>query len=352
MSDLEPCRAAVVQAAPEYLDLPRSVDKAIALIETAARSGARLVAFPELWLPGYPWWLWLAPPVWASASGIAAEYVEQSLRYDSAQAARLAAAARRHRIFVSMGLSEREHGSLYIAQWLIGDDGRTLARRRKLKPGAAERLMFGEGDGSDLRVDATPIGRIGALCCAEHRHPLFKYALQMQHEQIHIAAWPSFSIYQPFSPGQSAEVNLAISRVYAAEAGCYVLAPSAPVTAAMRARVCDTDEKAALLAPGGAHAMAFGPHGEALCEALAPDEEGLLYCDVDAASLAAAKRGYDGVGHSARPDVVRLVLERGGRVERVERGGRGERRAPAASAEPAAAEPLIAASNLKLEQTK
>ncbi|MBN9428114.1 MAG: carbon-nitrogen hydrolase family protein [Burkholderiales bacterium] len=322
MPGFEPYRAAVAQAAPEYLDLPRSIDKAVALIETAAREGARLVAFPELWLPGYPWWVWLAPPVWAAASGIAAEYGEHSLAVDSPSAERLAAAARRHRIFVSMGLSERLHGSLYIAQWLIGDDGRLLARRRKLKPGAAERLMFGEGDGSDLRVDATPIGRIGALCCAEHRSPLFKHALHVQHEQIHVAAWPSFSIYQPFSPGQSAEVNLAISRVYAAEGGCYVLAPSAPVTAAMRERVCDTPEKAALLALGGGHAMAFGPHGNALCEALAPDEEGLLYCDIDPAELAAAKRGYDGVGHSTRPDVVRLLVDR---VERNERGDGNQR---------------------------
>lgn len=300
-------RAAVVQAAPEYLDLARSVDKAIALIETAAREQARIIAFPELWLPGYPWWVWLAPPAWAVATGIDAEYRRNAFDYASPLAGKLSAAARRHRIVVSMGLAEKDRGSLYIGQWLIDDDGRSVAQRRKLKPGAAERVLFGEGGGADLRVDATSVGRIGALCCAEHRNPLFKYALYARHEEIHVAAWPGFSVYQPFSPGQSPEVCLAISRVHAAEGGCYVLAPSSPVTAQVLRRVCDSEEKSRLLASGGGHAAAFGPHGDALCEALDPSEEGLLYCEIDFARIAAAKGGYDVVGHSARPDVVRLT---------------------------------------------
>jgi len=318
MSDERVC-AAVVQAAPEYLDLSRSIDKAIALIESAAREGARIVAFPELWLPGYPWWIWLAPPVWAMASGIDGEYRRNAFDYDSSAAENLRAAAQRHRIILSMALAERAHGSLYIGQWLVDESGQSIARRRKLKPGAAERALFGEGDRGDLRVDATSIGRVGALCCAEHRHPLFKYALYSQHEEVHIAAWPSFSIYQPFSPGQSPEVNLAISRVYAAEGGCYVLAPCAPVTEAMRARVCDTDDKGKLLPLGGGHAMAFGPHGNALCTPLDPTSEGILYCEMDPAQIRAAKAGYDAVGHSARPDAVKLEPDLGGRPARLAR---------------------------------
>lgn len=297
---------AVVQAAPEYLDLGRSVEKAIGLIESAAREGARIIAFPELWLPGYPWWVWLAPPAWAAASGIGEEYRRNAIDHDSPHAEKLAAAARRHHIVVSMGLAERDKGSLYIGQWLIDADGRTVARRRKLKPGAAERVLFGEGSGGDLRVDPTAVGRVGALCCAEHRHPLFKYALYARHEEIHVAAWPGFSVYQPFSLGQSSEVCLAISRVYAAEGGCYVLAPSSPVTGQILRKVCDSEEKARLLTAGGGYAMAFGPHAEALCEALDPSTEGLLYCEIDPARIGAAKGGYDVMGHSARPDVVHL----------------------------------------------
>lgn len=300
-------RAAVVQAAPEYLDLARSVDKAVALIEAAAREQARIIAFPELWLPGYPWWVWLAPPAWAAATGIDAEYRRNAFDYASPLAGKLSAAARRHRIVVSMGLAEKDRGSLYIGQWLIDDEGRSVAQRRKLKPAPIERILFGEGGGADLRVDATSVGRVGALCCAEHRNPLFKYALYARHEEIHVAAWPGFSVYQPFSPGQSPEVCLAISRVHAAEGGCYVLAPSSPVTDQVLRRVCDSEEKSRLLAAGGGHAAAFGPHGDALCEALDPSGEGLLYCDIDFARIAAAKGGYDVIGHSARPDVVRLA---------------------------------------------
>lgn len=296
-----------MQAAPEYLDLDRSIDKAIALIEDAARAGVRLIAFPELWLPGYPWWLWLSPPAWAAMTGTDAEYRRNALDYASPQARRLMAAARRHRIIVCMGLAERDHGSLYIGQWLIDEEGRSVAQRRKLKPGAAERILFGEGSAEDLRVDATSVGRVGALCCAEHRSPLFKQSLYSLHEEIHIAAWPSFSVYQPFSVGQSPEVCLALSRVHAVEGGCYVLAPSAPVTQQMLDRVCDSDEKSRLLALGGGHAAAFGPHGDLITEALGPNEEGLLLCTIDSERIASAKAGYDVVGHSARPDVVGLV---------------------------------------------
>ncbi len=306
----EVIRAAVVQASPVYLDLEASVERAVELIGQAARQGARLVVFPELWLPGYPWWLWLAPPAWAASTGIDAEYRRNAVDYDAPPAARIAAAARRHRLFVSMGLAERDRGSLYIAQWLIGEDGTTIARRRKLKPGAAERALFGEGDARDLRVDHTSIGRIGALCCAEHRHPLFKFALFAQHEQIHVAAWPSFSVYQPFSPGQSPSVCLSISRMHAVEGGCFVLAPSSPVTSQMLERVCDTEEKGRLLGLGGGHSAAFDPHGTELAAPLAPDEEGILLCDLDFGKIRAAKGGYDVVGHAHRPDVVGLRLGR------------------------------------------
>lgn len=302
----QPFTAAVVQAAPVYLDLERSVTKAIGLMEQARAAGARLVVFSELWLPGYPWWVWLGPPAWAAQRGWTAQYRQQAFSYDGPQAERLREAARRIGIVVVMGLAERDGNSLYIGQWLIDERGETLMRRRKLKPGAAERVVFGDGGADDLQVSQTSLGRIGALCCGEHRHPLFKYALHAQQEDVHVAAWPSFSVYQPFAPGLGSEVNGALSRVYAAEGGCYVLAPTALVTPGMVELLCDSPERRALLVAGGGHAQAWSPDGAALCEPLAPDQEGLLLVSIDPLAIESAKAAYDVMGHSARPELLAL----------------------------------------------
>ena len=157
-------KAAVVQAAPVFLDLDKTIDKTIALIEDAARNGAALIAFPETWLPGYPWFAWLdAPALWLPQ--YTQRYFDNSLEYGTPQAERISKAASDNNIVISMGLSERSGGSLYIAQWFIDSDGQTISQRRKLKPTHVERTIFGEGDGSDLAVWNTRLGRMGGLCC-------------------------------------------------------------------------------------------------------------------------------------------------------------------------------------------
>jgi aliphatic nitrilase len=133
----------------------------------------------------------------------------------------------RNNIFVVMGLSERAGGSLYIAQWIIGPNGETIAQRRKLKPTHAERTVFGEGDGSHRAVHDVAIGRLGALCCWEHLQPLSKYAMYAQNEQIHVVSWPTFSLYGPFAHALGAEVNNAAGQIYAVEGSCFVVAPCA-----------------------------------------------------------------------------------------------------------------------------
>lgn len=183
-------KVAAVQAAPEFLDLEKGVAKAIRLIEEASAAGASLIAFPEVWLPGYPWWIWLDSPAWGMQ--FVRRYVENSLVIGSEQFERLKLAAAKNRIHVVLGFSERSNGTLYIAQAIIDDNGKVVATRRKLKPTHAERTVYGEGDGSDLAVHETSLGRLGALCCAEHIQPLSKFAMFSQHEQVHVAAWPSF----------------------------------------------------------------------------------------------------------------------------------------------------------------
>lgn len=301
-------RAAAVQAAPAFLDLDAGVDNAVSLIGEAAANGAQLIGFPETWLPGYPWFIWLDSPAWGLQ--FFQRYHDNSLAYGTPQAERLAAAAREHGITVVMGLSERQGGSLYIAQWMIGPDGETIAKRRKLKPTHVERTVFGEGDGSDLSVYDTALGRLGGLCCWEHLQPLSKYAMYAQNEQVHVGAWPSFSVYPGAAYALGPEVNTSASRVYAVEGSCFVVAPCATVSAEMIELLCTDDTKRALLRPGGGYARIFAPDGQQMHESLAPDAEGLVYADLDLGMISLAKAAADPAGHYARPDVTRLLLNK------------------------------------------
>lgn len=302
-------RAAAVQAAPAFLDLDAGIDRSIALIAEAAREGAQLIAFPETWLPGYPWHIWLDSPAWGMQ--FVQRYHDNSLVYGSPQAERLAQAAREHQIMVAMGHSEKHGGSLYMGQWLIGADGQTIAQRRKLKPTHVERTVFGEGDGSDLSVHDTPLGRIGALCCWEHLQPLSKYAMYAQNEQVHIAAWPSFSLYRGAAHALGAEVNNAASQIYAVEGGCFVLAPCATVSPEMADMLCGDDPaKRQLLLQGGGFARIYAPDGRLLHEPLPEHQEGLVCADLDLALIPLAKAAADPAGHYSRPDVTRLLLDK------------------------------------------
>jgi len=328
-------RAAAVQAAPVFLDLDASITKAITLIAEATAQGARLIAFPETWLPGYPWFIWLDSPAWGMQ--FIQRYHDNSLVYGSPQAERLVAAAREHTITVVMGHSEKAGGSLYMGQWIIGPDGATIAQRRKLKPTHVERTVFGEGDGSDLSVHDTPLGRMGALCCWEHLQPLSKYAMYAQNEQVHIAAWPSFSLYRGGAYALGAEVNNAASRIYAVEGGCFVLAPCATVSAEMVQMLCGDDPvKRQLLLEGGGFTGIYAPDGQLISTPLPEGQEGLVYADLDLGMISLAKAAADPAGHYSRPDVTRLLLDKtpGDRVVLRQRAAAVVE--PGAAAEPAA----------------
>ncbi|GCL61309.1 carbon-nitrogen hydrolase family protein [Pseudaquabacterium pictum] len=302
-------RVAAVQAAPAFLDLDAGIDKAIGLIREAAAQGAQLIAFPETWLPGYPWFIWLDSPAWGMQ--FIQRYHDHSLVYGSPQADRLAQAAKDNAIMVVMGHSEKSGGSLYMGQWIIGPDGNTVAQRRKLKPTHVERTVFGEGDGSDLSVYDTPLGRVGALCCWEHLQPLSKYAMYAQNEQVHIAAWPSFSLYRGGAYALGAEVNNAASRIYAVEGQCFVLAPCATVSAEMIQLLCGDDPmKRQLLLEGGGFTGIYAPDGQLISQPLPEGQEGLVYADIDLGMISLAKAAADPAGHYSRPDVTRLLLDK------------------------------------------
>ncbi len=301
-------RVAAIQAAPVFLDLDRTIDKAIRLMKEASSHGARLIAFPETWIPGYPWWIWLDSP--AGGMPFVQRYHDNSLVVGSPEFERLAMAAREFRIWTAMGYSEKRGGSLYMGQALFDDQGNVVKTRRKLKPTHVERTVFGEGDGSDLAVVETPIGNVGMLCCWEHLQPLSKYAMYAQDEQIHVASWPSFSLYRGAAYALGPELNNAASQLYAAEGQCFVLAPSATVSREMQELLCTDDTKRHLLLQGGGFTRIYGPDGAPLGETIPEGEEGIVYADIDLGLISLAKAAADPAGHYARPDVTRLWLNK------------------------------------------
>jgi aliphatic nitrilase len=301
-------KAAAVQAAPVFLDIDASIEKACALIAEAAAHSAQLIAFPETWLPGYPWWIWLGSPAWGMK--FVGRYHDNSLVIESPQFEKLCAAAKANKIYVCMGFSERDGGSLYISQLFIDAAGKLLGKRRKLKPTHVERTVFGEGDGSDFVVFDTSIGKLGGLCCWEHLQPLSKYAMYSLGEQVHCAAWPAFSLYRGAAYALGPEVNTAASRMYAAEGQCFVVAPCSVIDRATLSVLIDSDDKAQLLLEGGGFARIFGPDGCPLGKDLDEDVEGIIYADIDLGMIPYAKAAADPTGHYSRPDVVRLLLNR------------------------------------------
>jgi aliphatic nitrilase len=299
-------KAAAVQAAPAYLDLDASVAKTIDLIGAAARGGARLVAFPECWIPGHPLWTLLDSVAWGMQ--FVQRYFDNAMTATGAEMQAIQAAAREHAIHVVFGYVERAGGSLYMGQAIIDEAGNRLAARRKLRPTHVERTVFGEGDGSDLKVHDTAIGRLGALNCWEHIQPLVKQAMFSQHEQVHVASWPSFCVADA-AYALGAGANLAASQVYSLEGQCFTIASAAVFSEAMSKMICDTPFKQQFMSPGGGAAMIYAPDGRPLTTPLPPTEEGIVYADIDLGMISLAKAFADPVGHYSRPDVLQLAFD-------------------------------------------
>ena len=316
-----PFTVAAVQAAPVYMNRDATVDKTVALIREAAEGGAKLVNFPETWIPGYPLWAWMGPVAQSTASVI--PYNQASLEVDSAPFRAIQAAARDNAIHVCLGFSESHRGTLYISQALIDDRGEIVFTRRKLKPTHVERTIFGNGDGSDFHVAETQLGNVGALACWEHIQPLSKYVMFSDNEQIHCAAWPFLSLYKGVAYSLGPEINMMASAVYALEGQCFVLAAGMVVTPEIRDAVATTEEQRALLSLGGGCAKIFGPDGSQISQDLPETEEGLVYAEVDLNLIHIARAAADPAGHYSRPDVVQVLLDRTRRRPVVEVGSRG-----------------------------
>jgi nitrilase len=214
----------------------------------------------------------------------------------------VAAAARRNNIVVALGVNERDHGSLYNTQLVFDADGRLVLKRRKITPTFHERMIWGQGDCSGLRVVDTAIGRVGALACWEHYNPLARYALMAMHEEIHCSQFPGSMVGQIFA--DQMEVTI---RHHALEAGCFVVNATGWLSdEQVTAVTADLALQRALR--GGCCTAIVSPEGAHLCPPLR-EGEGLAVADLDLSLIVKRKRMMDSVGHYARPELLSLRLD-------------------------------------------
>ncbi|KAL3481071.1 carbon-nitrogen hydrolase [Aspergillus californicus] len=302
-------RVAVTQAEPVWLDLDATVEKTCTLIAEAAANDAKLVSFPECWIPGYPAWIWSRPVDMA----LITEYMANSLKIDSPQMKKIQTCAATNKIVVVLGFSENIHNSLYISQVIIGSDGEILTARKKIKATHMERTIFGDSSEDCLTsVADTAIGRVGALSCWEHIQPLLKYHTYSQREQIHVAAWP------PVSPAvegvglfsMSQEGTTALARTYAIESQAFVLHTTAVITESGIKKM-NTQNGGMMNTPGGGSSAIFAPDGRKLTADIPDAEEGILYADLDFVEISRSKAFVDLCGHYSRPDLLWLGVASG-----------------------------------------
>ena len=297
-------RAAAVHAASVFLDREASTDKACKLIEEAAEGGAQLIAFPETFIPGYPFWIWTHTPT--NGAPLFAEYFANSVELDSDCLKRIGAAARKAGAHVVMGINERKGGTLYNTQVYFDNQGNIIGRHRKLQPTHVERTIWGRGDGSDLMVFDTDLGKIGGLICWEHTMDLVRYSLASQGEQIHIGAWPGISAltHDPNSSGFN-DVTASAARNHAWSAQTFVVNVQSCIDETVISKL-GFEGNEDMMRIGGGWSAIIAPNGQFI-SGPHTDTETILYGDLDMQQIVYLKYACDSIGHYSRPDVVRLA---------------------------------------------
>ena len=300
--------AAAVQAAPVWMNTAATVAKACDLIRQAAAGGARLVAFPEVYVPAYPYWNWLMTPF--EGSRFFRELYKQSILVPGEETQRLCEAARAARCHVVIGINERSPvsmGTIFNTNLVIGADGQLLGVHRKLVPTFAEKLTWGFGDGSSIRTYQTDLGRIGTLACGENTNTLARFALLAQGEQVHIANYPGFPFTSRYSMTEA--IRICAAR-HPFEGKVFVIVSSSVVTDEIVADTCTTDAQRKQMRERPASiSVIYGPDGQPACEPLI-DAEGIVYADIDLEREIELKQFHDIVGHYNRFDVFDLRLNR------------------------------------------
>ncbi len=304
-------KAAAAHVAPVYFDVDKTVDKACDLIEEAARQGIRLIAFPEVFISGYPHWGRIIAPI--ESDDFFAALAARAIRINGPEIARLRAAAARHDIYVSIGFSEGTDvsvGCIWNANILIGCDGSILNRHRKLVPTYVEKLVYANGDAAGLKVSNTDLGRIGMLICGENANPLARYALMAQGEQVHISSYPAVAPARRVDGSGGYDIQDGI-RIRAAshsfEAKVFNIVAATPFDASARAFLAPLGPDTLALFERGSQSvsMILDPTGKPVSDVLST-EEGLCVADIDLARAVDLKRIHDVVGYYNRFDIFDL----------------------------------------------
>lgn len=313
-------RVALIQRAPVFLNIDATVALALRLMDEAAAAGAKVVVFPETWLPGYPVWIDSAPDaaLWghAGAKALYGRLARNALQLGDANFERLRAAAHRTKTVVLMGAHERRGATLYNTIITFAADGHRYSVHRKLVPTYTERLIWGPGDGSTLRALDTDLGVIGALVCWEHWMPLARATMHAQHEVLHVAQWPWVH-----------ELHQVCSRQYAFEGQCFVAASGCCMSrgemlagfdsvgggAAEARQLLESipGDEETLLLQGGSTLIA--PDMSFVTEPVC-GQSNTVYGDVDLDRIDAGRMLLDTDGHYSRPDVFRLQVDTSERV--------------------------------------
>jgi predicted amidohydrolase len=287
--------AAAVQAAPVFLDRDATIHKACNLIDAASKAGAQLIVFPETWIPCYPFWH-TSPGVFSGK--IYADLWKNSVEVPSDATQRIADAARNASAYVVIGVNERDTtspGTLYNSLLYFAPDGSIVRRHRKLVPTFTERTVWGFGDGSDLELLRTPLGRLGGLICWEHEITLAKYALYAQGEQVHCAVWPAYT-------SQNDHIDFGM-RQYAFEGACFAVSACGVIVPGSYPKALGEPP------PANGGSAIISPRGKYLAGPVYDTEE-TLYAEIDLEVAIGEKHARDVAGHYARPDVFQLVVNR------------------------------------------
>jgi nitrilase len=282
------------------------VDRVCAQTAEAAAEGARLVLFPEAYVGGYPWGLAFGTAVGGrSEAGRRTweRYWSSAIDVPGPEVERMGEAARAAGVYLCVGVIERDTtysgGTLFCTLLYLGPDGTLLGKHRKLKPTAAERLIWGEGDGSTLPVIETGFGKVGGLICWENYMPLARTAMYAKGVQIYLA--PTADARDRWQ---------ATLRHIALEGRCFVLGCNQYVHRDMYPddlEIADELEKWPETLSAGGSAV-YGPLGEEVASPLW-NEAGIVYADLDMSAIVRSKFDFDVTGHYARPDVFRLIVD-------------------------------------------